>query len=409
MLALLGCDGSLSGGGPRGDGGAFADGAADGAADAIAADGTAPACTEPGSFPAPERSAFPFRTPEFSRVMNADEVGGLVTEPKLYAYAYGPAIMKENGRTHLYACTPGIVGVTWDHIRYVYSDDDGATWSAPVVVLESTHIAFSATDYSACDPSIVWQNGYYYLFYSGAENVAGPVSAGSDPSETVRTVIRVARSTSPAGPFEKYTARNTWEVGAPDPRSLVAPAQFTKGQYGVGQQSVVRVGGNLYMWYTDDTGPGGLKIRLRIAPTPEEFNYHYVDYETDNGLTALDVRYDVRSQRFVSLGVPTYLHIAALMLRYSADGLTWTTYPKEIVEATEMRHYARVEGGFTGDRDGNTVPGRTLVSFAAPHLNPDGSVPSDAEIEATALRGPYWDLFALPVDDLSERLFDVCE
>lgn len=406
----MACTGGLSlrsghdGGADAGDDAAI-DGSADGAV--TAPDGSL--CTAPGTFPSPEVTGFPNRTPDFRRVMNADQVGGLVTDPKLYAYAYGPAIMKENGRTHLYACTPGIVGISWDHIRYAYSDDDGETWSAPSVVLESSHINFGGKDYSACDPSIIFQNGFYYLFYSGAENVAGPVSAGSDPAETVRTVIRVARSASPTGPFAKYTARATWEVGAADPMALVAPANFQKGQYGVGQQSVVRINGNIYMWYLDDTGPGGNKIKLRLSPTPEEFNYHYVEYDTDNGLVALDVRYDPHSKLFISLGVPTFMNIAALVLRYSADGLSWTSYPAEIVESSEMRHYARVEGGFTGDRDGYVVPGATLFGFAAPHLRGDGTVPSDAEIEATAIRGPYWDLFSLKVDDLPGKLFRVCE
>ncbi len=410
-IACVACEGNVSKGTPDG---AVADGALpDGAVADAKPDGPvllpdASPCTAPGVFATPETSGFPNRTPEFPRVIDADQMGGLVSDSKLYAYAYGPAIMKEGARTHMYVCSPGIVGNTWDHIRYQYTDDDGAHWSSPQVVLTSTHTNFTGQDYSACDPSIVFQNGYYYLFYSGAENFAGPVSSGSDPSEAVRTVIRVARSSSPAGPFAKYTTRHTWEEGAIDPLALISPTSFTKGQYGVGQQSVVVSGGNIYMWYLDDTGGTGNVIKLRLAPTPEEFNYHYIEFDTDNGIVALDVRYDPRSKRFISLGVPTYMNIAAIIFSTSEDGITWTKYPAEVVESEQMRHYARVEGGFTGDSSGHVVTGKTLIGFAAPHLV-NGAVPTDEQALAAAAKGPYWDLFTLSVPDLSSRMFRVCE
>lgn len=366
-------------------------------------------CTTSGTVPTPETSGFPNTSPTFQRVIDADQTGGLVSPSKYYAYAYGPSILREGTRTHVYACTPGIVGESWDHIRYTYSDDDGATWSTPTVVLASTSYAVTGKDYSACDPSIVFQDGYYYLFYSGAENIGGPISNGSDPSETIQTVIRVARATTPAGPFAKFTNRHTWEVGASDPLTLVESKTFTKGRYGVGQQSVVRMGGNLYMWYLDDTAADGVfKIKLRIAPAPWEFGHEYLEFDTNNGLAGLEVRYDPRSKLFISLGVPTYMNIAAIILSTSPDGIEWTKYPAEIVSSPDMRHHARIEGGFTGDAAGHLLDGPTLFGFAAPHVGPGGSVPTDPEIEATLAKGPYWDLFSLRTDDLSERLFRVC-
>jgi hypothetical protein len=126
---------------------------------------------------------------------------------------------------------------------------DLVTWSAPDTLLVPT-----TYERSNCDRSVVFNkaNGFYYLYYGGC------VAAD-------QTVVFVARSESPDGPFLKYTQytqRGTWEANPPDSQIVIAPinpATSTK-YYGAGQPSAILRDGVWTMFYSDDTaampGPG---------------------------------------------------------------------------------------------------------------------------------------------------------
>jgi len=335
----------------------------------------------------------PLEKPQFRLMVDADETGGRTN----YAYAYSPTIIRENGRYHAFVGSPGDVGGKshgeWDYIRYIWSDD-GKNWSKPVVVLKAKSDK-RGLDYSACDPSMVYFQGYYYLFYSGAENVSGPVSGGMDKKEVVETVVRVARSEHIEGPYRKWTRRGTWEEDAPDPEAIIKPLGDPTHHYGAGQQSVVVRDGKIWMWYLDDTGEAGKGIYLLRSDDPVRWTAdpHAI---TDNGVVGLDVKFDPRTRLFWALALPRVgkdRPESAMVLSFSADGVSWPAGAKlKLIDIARMAHWVRVEGGISGDREGHIIDGTTLFSFPAPH----GLADQD--------KVPVWDLYSFALENASERL-----
>jgi len=159
------------------------------------------------------------------------------------SYAYGPSIILNNGVYHVFFCSAGSYP-TWDSIRYVQSTD-GKNWSLPVIVLRAT--GANGFDLAACDPSVVFFQGFYYMYYSSAYTTA---------PNLFQTVIQVARSGNIGGPYLTYTQRGTWEDTPTDPKIIIKPL-VTRDQdpvgYGAGPQSVVVHNGEILLWYTDDS------------------------------------------------------------------------------------------------------------------------------------------------------------
>jgi hypothetical protein len=175
-----------------------------------------------------------------------------IDNPLTVQYAYAPSIVLKDNVYHAFFCSGGDIVPAWDYIRYVESTDGGQTWSTPVDKLHAT--ALNGMDLSACDPSVVYFQGFYYMFYGSAITTSPNV---------FQTVIQVARSTDLTGPFLTYTQRRTWEDTPDDPQVIVRPLVTRTQQpsgYGAGQPSVVALNGKLLMWYTDDSvnaGPPG--------------------------------------------------------------------------------------------------------------------------------------------------------
>jgi beta-xylosidase len=156
-----------------------------------------------------------------------------------FSYAYAPSIILKDGTYHMFFCSMGWLDYpSWDSIRYTTSTD-GQNWSLPQVKLQAT--AANGRDMAACDPSVVFYEGFYYLFYSSAVTT-GP--------QLFQTVIQVARSVDIAGPYLTYTQRGTWEDTPSDPQVIIYPLQThctNPSGYGAGQQTVVVQNGKLMM------------------------------------------------------------------------------------------------------------------------------------------------------------------
>lgn len=135
-----------------------------------------------------------------------------IDNPLTVQYAYAPSIVLKDNIYHVFFCSGGNIAPAWDYIRYVESTDDGQTWSTPVDKLHAT--AFNGMDLAACDPSVVYFPGFYYMFYGSAITTAPNV---------FQTVIQVARSTDLTGPYLTYTQRGTWEDSPNDPQVIVRP------------------------------------------------------------------------------------------------------------------------------------------------------------------------------------------
>ena len=82
-----------------------------------------------------------------------------------FDYAYAPCMIydRDAHKIHCWVGSSGTGENDWDHIRYIYSTNAGASWSTPVDQIQGCNY-----DRCACDPAVVqWTDGYWYNFYSG--------------------------------------------------------------------------------------------------------------------------------------------------------------------------------------------------------------------------------------------------
>ena len=252
-----------------------------------------------------------------------------------YSFAYAPSIIKVGAGWHKYYCSSGTSNVAWDVIRYATSTDL-INWTTPTQVIAPTD---PVNERSCCDPSIVKFKGYYYLFYSGNK-------------VDVQTVNFVARSTSPAGPFAKYTTRGTWEVNATDPKIIQYPFNANtegSGAYGLGQPAVVVKGDVLYMWYTDTTeDPTAGQYVVYMSTSTDAVNWQR-PIPTCVNAASIDVKYDAPNKRFVMFsGEEHHGSRPKMMSRVSDNGVHWSE-PKALFDMPPYSHNVGVSGGEQGE------------------------------------------------------------
>ena len=287
-----------------------------------------------------------------------------VDNPTTVQYAYAPSIILQNNVYHVFFCSGGNIAPAWDYIRYVSSSDGGTTWSTPVDMLHAT--AFNGMDLAACDPSVVFFQGFYYMFYGSAITTAPGV---------FQNVIQVARSTSIAGPYFTYTQRGTWDDTPNDPQVILQPLQIRTQQpsgYGAGQPSVVVVNGKLFMWYTDDsltvTQNGDFNaFRLYMLQSTDPVTWAPdPNQRTDIvGQDSPDIKYDPVTSQFVATWVSNMFTAGAgLVQAFSTDGLHWSS-PKTLIGSTAFPAFSN-NAGATADESGNFLPGPAIVGFGRP-------------------------------------------
>ena len=271
-------------------------------------------------------------------------------------YAYGPAIILKNNVYHVFFCSGGNIFPAFDYVRYVKSTDGGKTWTLPVDMLHGN------TQLGACDPSVVYFQGMYYMYFSSAYYTAPTVT---------QTIMEVARSQNIDGPYLTYTERVTWEDTPSDAKAIIKPLVFlntSSAGYGAGQPSVVVHNGKLLMWYTDDsedpqsyaTAKFMLESTDPVTWTPS------LNRLTDaSRLDSVDVKYDAKLNQFVMTHIADpFSERASLTRSYSSDGLIWSS-PQTVISAGNFPDYTH-NVGVAGDELGNTVPSSTLVGFGAP-------------------------------------------
>jgi len=278
--------------------------------------------------------------------------------------SYAPAIIKEGETTHVFTC--GAPTPNRQHgVGYTASNDNGQTWSTPVIAVQAN--GAGAVDLDACDPSVVYFGGYYYLYYSSVYNPGG----GN------LTNVQVARSANIAGPYLIYTDRGTWEAAPADPKKLVLPKQpraDNSGYYGAGQQSVVVRNGKLLMWYNDDTPGQATYFQTYYMESSDPVSWNYLNSTpiTVPGLPAgffggnhsPDIKFDPLTQKFIMLGFPKQqTPNSSMAVSTSDDGLTWTAY-RTIRDEASFPNFAH-NPGFSSDRTGAMPAGQSLVGFAA--------------------------------------------
>lgn len=279
-------------------------------------------------------------------------------------YAYAPSIIYENGVYHLFYCSPGPPG--WDKIRYIKSTDYGVTWSLPVVKLETTG---SNNAIAACDPSIVFFQGYYYMYFSSAYEI------GKSPTgEAVfQTIIQIARSATIDGEYRTYTTDGMWVKKPSNPKTLIFPQRKISPSenpvgYGAGQQSVVVKDGKIHMWYTDDSPQGDIYVWNQWKnESTDPVNWDFTkSVKTSMEMHSPDIRYDPNTKKFIAV-VLVEGHVGqndTLAVNYSNDGLTWGNFI-ELVPRNEFPDHAH-NIGVSVDVTGSILDGQNLVAWGGP-------------------------------------------
>jgi hypothetical protein len=197
--------------------------------------------------------------------------------------------------------------------------------------------ATNGKDLAACDPSVVYYQGLYYLYYSSAVTTA---------SKTYQTVIQVARSASLDGPYLTYTQRRTWEDTPRDPQVLVYPLQMHSTQpagYGAGQQSVVVQNGNLLMWYTDDSifvdGQPQVKTYLLKSSDPVTWSPAVTNATNLIGQASMDVKYDASQSQFVMIRVENEFTSTSYLARRNDLGRSAKRDPRFSIPPLHARRW----------------------------------------------------------------------
>jgi hypothetical protein len=322
-------------------------------------------------------SVQPVKAPPPTQHFNFFRIVDAVDNPTRVQYAYAPSLILENNVYHVFFCSGGNITPAMDYIRYVNSIDGGNTWSSPVDMLHAS--AFNGTDLSACDPDVVFFQGFYYMFYGSAMTTAPGVT---------QTVMQVARSSSITGPYLTYTQRNTWDNTPTDPQVIVMPLAVGVPSYGAGQPSMVSLNGKLYMWYIDDSlHPGTHLPRLYMlqsndpvtwTPDPNQLT-DFSDFDSPV------VKYDPASQQFVATWILNEFYTDTSLKRaFSSDGLHWSK-AEVLITNGQFLPYVN-NAGVTTDQTGNMLPGKTIIGFGRPY--------SQAGIDAG-----LFDLYGVWMDD----------
>jgi hypothetical protein len=292
--------------------------------------------------------------------------------------AYAPTIAKIDGTYHAFYCSaPDTNTVLQDYTRHT-SSTDGKNWNAPDVAIRASDALGPngfKDDVSACDPSLVYFNGYYYIYYGDAYETG----AGNNQS-----VIHVARSQNVNGPYLKYTDRGTWEETPSDPKRLISPLTLRAQPdvrenhfYGAGQPSVIAKDGKLLMWYLDDsyetfTASNGQEYGIQqiyMLESSDGVTWNPdVSHKTELGAyPSSDIKYDPIRKKFILFNMQAS-HSAGsqTVIRLSDDGIHWET---DIV-ILDKEHTPDFSNniGVSGDEFGWLIPNEpALVAFGAPY------------------------------------------
>jgi beta-xylosidase len=321
------------------------------------------------------------RTSSIFNIANSSDNG--------YTYGYAPSIVKENGIYHAFYCSTPARREGLDAIRYVFSKD-GPNWSRPRVILRAKPSIDSktgkSTNRAACDPSLVYYQDYYYLFYSNQHQTGSEL--GARPA--TQTTISVARSRQIDGVYLTYTERGTWEENPADVKMIVLPQIERSGKrynYGAGQQTVVVKNGQLYMWYTDDSLQPNAGPRIYFLQSNDPVNWNGTPVPTNLiKASSVDIKYDAKKGRFVLAHLlRSHQASPSLATAYSADGINWRGF-RTLDRDRKFPAFAH-NLGISGDREGHLIDGENpIVAFGAPYnLN-------------SRDRWGNWDLFGVRVN-----------
>lgn len=316
----------------------------------------------------------------------------IVDTSALQAYALAPSIVKENGKYHAFYCANSdklslTYNGEWDDIRHV-SSPDGVNWSQPEIKVKTvaTGTGSQIDNPSACDPSVIFWQEYYYLFYSAYR-------------QGLSTVIQVARSATIDGTYATYTENGQW-VDSLNPQAT--PKTVVRGQgpirfgnvlcsglgwppaecpidYGVGQQYLTVHNGKLQMWFTDTTLNPTYQADVYMMESNDPLVWNTaraVKLQIDTttvGATGVsgnqtnEIKFDDAIIRFVMFRIDHANEVSSsLSVSQSLNGVKWGPFTT-LMPSQNFPNFAG-NSGFMSDSSGHVIPGENiLVGFAAPY------------------------------------------
>lgn len=306
-------------------------------------------------------------------------------------YEYAAATVHYHGMYYRFYCSAGLnsdphmqhpdtshLKRAWDYVR-MRTSTDGTTWSTASVAITPT---IMNADSCACDPAIIRDGSYWYLYYAGY-------------IDSLHTVTYVARSQNIKGPYKRYTKRGTWEQFPADPQPILTTK--TKPQpglaYGAAQVSVVKKDGKFHFWFTDVTEtPADPNVNKVWKYTHIESTSPYKNLQKKHLENSKEISLDGK-KRFITndfgdvkwnpvdtvfeMWITTkhffwndYIHLKKYVSR---DGNSWTS--RDSVGPFSLASNV----GMSGDSIGWLKEGKSLVTFAAPDAGCDLT---KAEIDA---------------------------
>ena len=283
-------------------------------------------------------------------------------------YAYAPSDIVYNGARHLFMCATGTMNVNQDRIRYI-NDRDA---QLKVLLNPAGFPSANGADLAACDPSVVFFQGYFYLFY-GSTRAINPSNPDRNTTNLIN-VIHVARSASISGPYQILDQDGSWKNTTQNPKHIIGPKVLSAerhqsaGYLGASWPSVIVQSNRLIMFYMDDTpdstGRAPLSPYFMITSSnPAEWNTAQAQ-RTDLSTThSGEVKYDPRTNSYVIFSVRD-AHSAKTWIGYqtSTDGIHWSAVQKS-GDAPAYSHNLGVESdekGYLLNRP------NVLASFGAP-------------------------------------------
>ncbi|CAF1395694.1 unnamed protein product [Adineta steineri] len=245
-------------------------------------------------------------------------------------------------------------GSYWDQVAYRRSVDGGETWTPDQMVLKPTED--TRDQFSVCDPGLVKSGSYYYIGYTSTEDPRGMFNHAY-----------VARSTSPAGPWDKWNG-NSWG-GSPQP---IITFTGDRNAWGAGEPSIVVRDGTIFFYHSWN-GLQTTETHLATGDAndenwPAHLSYHglAINKTAIVGADHCDVKYRNDLQKFYAIHAASRLtQNSYVVLWESSDGLSFT----KIAEIRDNLKPYLHNCGWSGDENGHINPVKQqYLSYAyGPH------------------------------------------
>ena len=282
-------------------------------------------------------------------------------------YAYAPALLTYQGTRHIFFCSSGQVNVSIDRIRYI-NDRDA---QLKILLDPVGYASRNAEDLAACDPSVVYFQGYFYLFY-GSSRVIDLNNPDRGYGNLIN-VIHVARSARIDGPYQILNQDGSWRSFTERPKHIISPRVLAPshnqgaGYLGASWPSAVVMGNQLVLWWMDDTEA---QPKQTFAPYYMLSTSNPAEWDTfraiRTNLTAshsAEIKFDRQANAYVKFAVhDAHTPNPWIGVNYSFDGVNWN--PTQNAGALPAFSHNM---GVMADENGYLLNQQTLqIGFGAP-------------------------------------------